>query len=103
MPSEVLEHCTIRSSTPTAMSDLEPKHLHLASSFESGWEGVNLILEQEPRGEMPAATMNFHFVTIALDNLSYFIVCKPQSSSLKSVIAKMRDRKARLPQPHTDG
>jgi hypothetical protein len=69
MPSEVLEHCTIRSSTPTAMSDLEPKHLHLASSFESGWEGVNLILEQEPRGEMPAATMNFHFVTIALDNL----------------------------------
>ncbi|AFY96557.1 DNA-binding domain-containing protein, AraC-type [Chamaesiphon minutus PCC 6605] len=64
------EQRTTRSSAQISMSDLEPEHLHLASSFESGWEGVNLILEREPRGEMPAATMNFHFLTIALDNFS---------------------------------
>ncbi|NJR32015.1 MAG: hypothetical protein HC778_03000 [Chamaesiphon sp. CSU_1_12] len=61
MPIAPAGHRPNRASPPTAMSDLEPEHLHLASSFESGWEGVNLILEREPRGEMPAATMNVHF------------------------------------------
>ena len=50
------------------MPDQEPEHLHLVSSFDYGWRGVNLILEQEPRGEMPEAEMNSHFVTIALGN-----------------------------------
>ena len=50
------------------MSDQEPEHLHLVSSFDYGWRGVNLILEQEPRGEMAEAEMDAHFVTIALGN-----------------------------------
>jgi AraC family transcriptional regulator len=52
------------------MSDIEPEHLHLASSFECGWEGVNLILEREPRGEMLAAELDFHFITIAIADFS---------------------------------
>jgi AraC family transcriptional regulator len=50
------------------VSDREPEHLHLVSSFNYGWRGVNLILEQEPRGEMAEAEMDSHFVTIALGN-----------------------------------
>lgn len=48
------------------MSELEPQHLHLVSSFGYGWRGVNLILEREPRGEMVEAEMDAHFVTIVL-------------------------------------
>lgn len=48
------------------VSDQEPEHLHLASSFEQGWQGLNLILEREPRGEMPEAEMTHHFLAIAL-------------------------------------
>jgi AraC family transcriptional regulator len=44
--------------------------LILANSFEYGWQGVNLILEREVRGEIPGAEMDFHqkfhFITIAL-------------------------------------
>lgn len=50
------------------MSDQEPEHLHLVSSFEQGWRGINLILEREPRGEMAEAEMDWHFITIALGN-----------------------------------
>jgi hypothetical protein len=32
----------------------------LANSFEYGWQGVNLILEREVRGEIPGAEMDFH-------------------------------------------
>jgi AraC family transcriptional regulator len=43
----------------------------LANSFEYGWQGVNLILEREARGEIPGAEMDFHqkfhFITIALE------------------------------------
>jgi AraC family transcriptional regulator len=46
------------------MSDREPEHLHLVSSFGYGWRGVNLILEREPRGEMVEAEMNAHFIAI---------------------------------------
>lgn len=48
------------------MSDREPEHLHLVSSFGYGWRGVNLVLEREPRGEMVEAEMSEHFVTIVL-------------------------------------
>jgi AraC family transcriptional regulator len=56
--------------------DQEPEHLHLVSSFDYGWRGVNLTLEQEPRGEMAEAEMDSHFVTIALGNFrgSYKVV-----------------------------
>jgi AraC family transcriptional regulator len=55
------------------MSELESQPLLLANSFEYGWEGMNLILEREVRGEIPGDGMdfhhNFHFITIALDNV----------------------------------
>jgi AraC family transcriptional regulator len=50
------------------VSDREPEHLHLVSSFSYGWRGVNLILEREPRGEMVEAEMDSHFITISLGN-----------------------------------
>jgi AraC family transcriptional regulator len=53
------------------MSDFQP--LILSNSFEYGWQGVNLILEREVRGEIPGAEMDFHqkfhFITIALESV----------------------------------
>jgi AraC family transcriptional regulator len=55
------------------MSELESQPLILANSFEYGWQGMNLILEREVRGEIPGAEMDFHqhfhLITIALDNV----------------------------------
>jgi AraC family transcriptional regulator len=55
------------------MSELESQPILLANSFEYGWEGMNLILEREVRGEIPEAHLdfhlNFHFITIALANV----------------------------------
>jgi AraC family transcriptional regulator len=52
------------------MSELKPQPFLLANSFEHGWQGINLILEREVRGEIPGAEMDFHlrfhFITIAL-------------------------------------
>ncbi|NEU74263.1 helix-turn-helix transcriptional regulator [Hassallia byssoidea VB512170] len=51
------------------MSNNEPpEHLHLLSSFEAGWEGLNLLYEIEPADEMPEIYMGQHFIVIALDN-----------------------------------
>jgi AraC family transcriptional regulator len=51
------------------MSDLPPEeHLHLVNSFAYGWRKLNLIFEQEPRGEMPEAPMPGHTIVIAQGN-----------------------------------
>ncbi|MBW4568580.1 MAG: AraC family transcriptional regulator [Tolypothrix carrinoi HA7290-LM1] len=51
------------------MSNNEPpEHLHLLSSFEAGWEGLNLLYEIEPCDETPEMYMGRHFIVIALDN-----------------------------------
>ncbi|WP_293129467.1 AraC family transcriptional regulator [Microcoleus sp. bin38.metabat.b11b12b14.051] len=48
------------------MSDNQPApHLHLLSSFESGWDGLNLIYELEPADEMPETDLEHHFIIIA--------------------------------------
>jgi AraC family transcriptional regulator len=48
------------------MSDRPPEeHLHLVDSFAYGWRKLNLIYEQEPRGEMPEAPMPGHMIVIA--------------------------------------
>jgi AraC family transcriptional regulator len=53
------------------MSELKNQPLLLTNSFEHGWQGINLILEREVRGEIPGAEMDFHlrfhFITIALE------------------------------------
>jgi AraC family transcriptional regulator len=55
------------------MSELEPQPLILANSFEYGWQGINLMLEREVRGEIPGAEMDvhqhFHMIAIALDRV----------------------------------
>jgi AraC family transcriptional regulator len=45
-----------------------PVHLHLLSSFEAGWDGLNLIYELEPADEMPETYLGQHFILIALDD-----------------------------------
>ncbi|HEY9670437.1 MAG TPA: AraC family transcriptional regulator [Waterburya sp.] len=51
------------------MSSSEPPvHLHLLSSFESGWDGLNLIYELEPADEMAETHLRQHFILIALDD-----------------------------------
>jgi len=45
-----------------------PEHLHLLSSFEAGWEGLNLLYEIEPADETPEMYLGQHFIVIALDN-----------------------------------
>jgi AraC family transcriptional regulator len=45
-----------------------PEHLHLLSSFEAGWDGLNLLYEIEPCDETPEMYMGRHFIVIALDN-----------------------------------
>nr|WP_228057146.1 AraC family transcriptional regulator [Tychonema sp. LEGE 07203] len=39
--------------------------MHLLSSFESGWDGLNLIYELEPADEMPETDLDEHFIIIA--------------------------------------
>lgn len=51
------------------MSNNEPPlHLHLLSSFEAGWDGLNLLYEIEPVDETPESYFGVHFIVIALDN-----------------------------------
>nr|WP_228055985.1 AraC family transcriptional regulator [Microcoleus sp. LEGE 07076] len=39
--------------------------MHLLSSFEAGWDGLNLIYELEPADEMPETDLGQHFIIIA--------------------------------------
>jgi AraC family transcriptional regulator len=50
------------------MSNEPPQHLHLLSSFEMGWDGLNLIYELEPVDETPETYFGQHFIVIALDD-----------------------------------
>ena len=51
------------------MSNNEPpEHLHLLSSFDLGWDGLNLLYEIEPCDETPEINFGQHFIVIALDN-----------------------------------
>lgn len=47
-----------------------PQHLHLLSSFELGWNSLNLIYEIEPADETPEIELGMDFVCIALDSFS---------------------------------
>lgn len=49
-------------------SNEPPEHLHLLSSFELGWDSLNLIYELEPADEMPETDFGMHFICIALDS-----------------------------------
>jgi len=53
---------------PTVSSSEPPVHLHLLSSFEAQWDGLNLIYELEPADEMPETYLGQHFILIALDD-----------------------------------
>lgn len=50
------------------VSDEPPQHLHLLSSFEAGWNGLNLLYEIEPVDETPESYFGQHFIVIPLDN-----------------------------------
>ena len=47
------------------MSNEPPEHLHLLSSFELGWDSLNLIYELEPADEMPESDFGKHLIVIA--------------------------------------
>ncbi|AFY48217.1 DNA-binding domain-containing protein, AraC-type [Nostoc sp. PCC 7524] len=52
------------------MSDNEiPEHLHLLSSYELGWNGLNLIYEREPADEMSEMLLQQHFIVICLEDV----------------------------------
>jgi AraC family transcriptional regulator len=51
-----------------AANNEPPEHLHLLSSFEAGWNHLNLIYELEPADEMPEIYFGQHFIVIALGN-----------------------------------
>ncbi len=53
---------------PTVSSSEPPVHLHLLSSFEAGWNSLNLIYELEPADEMAETYLGQHFILIALDD-----------------------------------
>ncbi len=58
------------------MSSSEPPvHLHLLSSFEAGWDGLNLLYELEPADEVAETDLGQHFIVIALDDFraSYWL------------------------------
>ena len=44
------------------------EHLHLLSSDEAGWNGLNLIYEREPAGEAPETWLGRHLLVICLGN-----------------------------------
>jgi AraC family transcriptional regulator len=50
------------------MSNEPPEHLHLLSSFELGWDSLNLIYELEPADEMPESDFGKHLIVIAENN-----------------------------------
>ncbi len=52
------------------MSNNEPaKHLHFLSSFEAGWNGLNLIYELEPPDEIPETHIGQHLIVIVLEDV----------------------------------
>jgi AraC family transcriptional regulator len=52
------------------VSDNEiPEHLHLLSSYELGWNGLNLIYEREPADEMSEMLLQQHFIVICLEDV----------------------------------
>ena len=46
-------------------SNEPPQHLHLLSSFELGWNDLNLLYEIEPADETPETYLGKHFIVIA--------------------------------------
>jgi AraC family transcriptional regulator len=40
------------------------EHVHLLSTFEWGWDGLNLVYEIEPAGEMPASMLERHALIV---------------------------------------
>lgn len=42
------------------------EHVHLLSSDRAGWEGLHLVCEREPAGEMPETALNQHAIVICL-------------------------------------
>lgn len=42
------------------------EHIHLLSSFELGWQNINLIYELEPAGEMPETPLEQHMLIVCL-------------------------------------
>jgi AraC family transcriptional regulator len=47
------------------MSEPPPaEHLHLIDSFAYGWRKLNVVYEQEPRGEMPEAPLSDHMIVV---------------------------------------
>lgn len=47
-----------------------PEHLHLLSSFELGWQSLNLIYEIEPADEMAEMHLHKHFILIPDNNFT---------------------------------
>jgi AraC family transcriptional regulator len=41
------------------------EHIHLLSTFEWGWNGLNLVYEIEPAGEMPESKLDRHALIIS--------------------------------------
>lgn len=44
------------------------EHLHLLTSNEAGWNGLNLVYEREPAGEAPETWLGQHLLVICLGN-----------------------------------
>ena len=44
------------------------EHLHLLTSDEAGWNGLNLVYEREPAGEAPETWLGRHLLVICLGN-----------------------------------
>lgn len=65
-----LNHNCKKRSIYLIVSDNESHlHLHLLTSFDAGWEGLNLIYElEEAANEMPETFFGQHFIVIALGN-----------------------------------
>ena len=53
---------------PVVSSSEPPVHLHLLSSFDAGWNGLNLLYELEPADEVAETKLGQHFIVIALDD-----------------------------------
>jgi AraC family transcriptional regulator len=60
---------------PAVSNSEPPVHLHLLSSFEAGWDGLNLLYEVEPADEVAETHLGQHFIVIALDDFraSYWL------------------------------
>lgn len=52
------------NSQPLNLQGEYVEHLHLLSSEDAGWQGMQLIYEQEPPGEMPETVLAQHMLVI---------------------------------------